>query len=249
MPILYRLPDIFASDSPIGKNPTLSAMRSDESSRTEFGQRLWLARKHAKLTQTQLARLADIKSQSTIAELEKTGLGSTFAPALARVTGVSVDWLATGKGHMLPVENTRPISAKKKVPLISWVQAGNWCEVEDVFAAGEADEWESAYQSTPGDNAFALLVSGDSMTSPYPGELSFPPGTIIIVDPARASGPGDYVVAKDVSTQQATFKRLTFDGGRWFLKPLNPTYPTLEIDDPAIRVIGRVIEYRNGGKL
>jgi len=87
------------------------------------------------------------------------------------------------------------------------------------------------------------------MTNPYPGELSFPDGTVIIVDPGRAVGAGDYVVAKDVATQQATFKRLAHDGGRWYLKPLNPTYPTIEIDDPSVRVIGRVIEYRMGGKL
>jgi SOS-response transcriptional repressor LexA len=237
----------FASGIPLRKNPTLSGM--EETGRSDFGQRLWQARKHAKLTQTQLAKLANIKSQSTVAELERSGLGSAFTPALARVTGVSVDWLANGVGHMLPVENTSPISPRKRVPLISWVQAGSWSEVQDVFAAGEADEWESAYSSMPGESAFALLVKGDSMTSPYPGELTFPPGTIIIVDPGRGAGPNDFVLAKDVSTQGATFKKLVFDGGRWFLKPLNPTYPTIEIDDPAMRVIGRVIEYRNGGKL
>lgn len=172
------------------------------------------------------------------------------AAGIQAVTGFSAVWIATGKGpKMVAVGNVSAVSEKRRVPLISWVQAGSWSDVQDNYAAGEADEWESAFSSSPGDNAFALMVEGESMTSPYPGELSFPPGTIIIVDPGRAAGPGDFVVAKDVSTQQATFKRLAFDGGRWFLKPLNPTFPTIEIDDPAMRVIGRVIEYRNGGKL
>lgn len=172
------------------------------------------------------------------------------AAGIQAVTGFSAVWIATGKGpKMVAVGNVSAVSEKRRVPLISWVQAGSWSDVQDNYAAGEADEWESAFNSSPGDNAFALMVEGESMTSPYPGELSFPPGTIIIVDPGRAAGPGDFVVAKDVSTQQATFKRLAFDGGRWFLKPLNPTFPTIEIDDPAMRVIGRVIEYRNGGKL
>lgn len=172
------------------------------------------------------------------------------AAGIQAVTGFSAVWIATGKGpKMVAVGNVTAVSEKRRVPLISWVQAGSWSDVQDNYAAGEADEWESAFSSSPGDNAFALMVEGESMTSPYPGELSFPPGTIIIVDPGRAAGPGDFVVAKDVSTQQATFKRLAFDGGRWFLKPLNPTFPTIEIDDPAMRVIGRVIEYRNGGKL
>lgn len=172
------------------------------------------------------------------------------AAGIQAVTGFSAVWIATGKGpKMVAVGNVSAVSERKRVPLISWVQAGSWSDVQDNYAAGEADEWESAFSSSPGDNAFALMVEGESMTSPYPGELSFPPGTIIIVDPGRAVGPGDFVVAKDVSTQQATFKRLAFDGGRWFLKPLNPTFPTIEIDDPSMRVIGRVIEYRNGGKL
>lgn len=181
---------------------------------------------------------------------ETKEIKSDSAAGIQAVTGFSAVWIATGKGpKMVAIGNVSAVSERKRVPLISWVQAGSWSDVQDNYAAGEADEWESAFSSSPGDNAFALVVEGESMTSPYPGELSFPPGTIIIVDPGRASGPGDYVVAKDVSTQQATFKRLAFDGGRWFLKPLNPTFPTIEIDDPAMRVIGRVIEYRNGGKL
>ena len=86
------------------------------------------------------------------------------------------------------------------------------------------------------------------MTSTGAG-VSFPEGTIIIVDPERAPKAGDYVVAKDVIHQKATFKKLTTDGSAWYLKPLNPAYPTKEIDDPAMRVIGVVIEYQTGGKL
>ena len=161
-------------------------------------------------------------------------------------------WIATGKGPKMAQEqksNVGPVSARKTVPLISLIKAGSWGDVQDDFQPGEADEWIDAYETQPGENAFALRVTGDSMTSPYPGDMSFPDGTIIIVDPARAAHAGDFVVAKDVGTQTATFKRLAHDAGRWYLKPLNPTYPSIEIDDPAIRVIGRVIEFRRGGKL
>jgi SOS-response transcriptional repressor LexA len=138
----------------------------------------------------------------------------------------------------------------KRVPLISWVQAGSWADVEDHYAPGEAEEWVEVYEVQPGEAAFALRVSGDSMTSPYPGDTTtFPDGTIIVVDPSRSAQAGDFVVAKDVVTQQATFKKLATDGGRWFLKPLNPTYPTVEIDDPAMRVIGKVIEFQFRRKL
>lgn len=166
-------------------------------------------------------------------------------------TGFSAVWVATGKGPKMAsqIPNTSPAESRSSVPLISWVKAGLWGAVEDMFQPGEADHWVSAFNSNPGPNAFALRVDGDSMTSPFPGERSFPDGTIIIVDPGRAAQAGDYVVAKDVTTQHATFKRLVYDGGRWFLKPLNPSYPTMEIDDPSIRVIGRVVEFHIGGKL
>jgi SOS-response transcriptional repressor LexA len=174
------------------------------------------------------------------------------AAGIQALTGFSAVWIATGKGPKMAQEqksNVGPVSARKTVPLISWIKAGSWGDVQDDFQPGEADEWVDAYETQPGENAFALRVTGDSMTSPYPGDMSFPEGTIIIVDPARAAHAGDYVVAKDVGTQTATFKRLAHDTGRWYLKPLNPTYPSIEIDDPAIRVIGRVIEFRRGGKL
>lgn len=138
---------------------------------------------------------------------------------------------------------------RRRIPLISWVQAGAWRDVQDNFHPGDADEWAIAFESSPSKNAFALRVVGDSMTNPIPGGRTFPEGTVIIVDPGRAAGAGDYVIAKDVQTQQATFKQLATDGGRWYLRPLNPTYPVVEIDDPAIRVIGRVIEFLSRGKL
>lgn len=145
--------------------------------------------------------------------------------------------------------NVSTVLSPRRIPLISWVRAGDWGDVSDPYNPGDADEWADAYDTQPGESAFALRVTGDSMTSPYPGARSFPDGTIIIVDPGRAANAGDYVVAKDVGTQQATFKLLASDGGRWFLRPLNPTYPTIEIDDPNMRVIGKVIEYQTRGKL
>lgn len=146
-------------------------------------------------------------------------------------------------------ENVQPVTTKGRVPLISWVIAGNLEEIQDMYQPGEADEWVETTEAKPGKNSFALRVSGDSMTSPYPGDISFPDGTIIVVDPSRACDAGDFVIAKDVATQQATFKRLVHDGGRWFLKPLNPAYPIIEIDDPALRTIGRVIESHTRRKL
>jgi len=152
-------------------------------------------------------------------------------------------------GKRLP-SNVSAYEPKATVPLISWVQAGSWGDIS-VHSPGQEDGgWEVVETdvSVTGD-AFALLVSGDSMTSPYPGARSFPDGTIIVVDPGRAAQAGDFVIAKDVEDQRATFKQLVTDGVRWFLKPLNPAYATTEIDDPSLRVIGRVVEFNIKGKI
>lgn len=219
--------------------------------------RLYQAAKELKdvTGQSAVGRLLNASPQ-TIKNWEIRGVSKTGAITAQEIVGCSASWVLDGTGHVTAmardsgsIYNVEPVERKKRVPLISWVRAGAWNEVHDPFHPGEADDWAEAYDTRPGDNAFALRVTGDSMTNPIPGDRSFPEGTIIIVDPSRSADAGDYVVAKDVGTQRATFKRLVSDAGRWYLKPLNPAYPTVEIDDPNIRVIGKVIEYQTRGKL
>lgn len=68
---------------------------------SEFGARLLLARKHAGLTQTALAKAVSM-SQGAYAEAEKVGQGSAYTAQIARACGVSAEWLATGMGEMVP---------------------------------------------------------------------------------------------------------------------------------------------------
>ena len=79
-----------------------------EKSRSEYGARLYKARKYAGLTQTALAKAVGM-SQSAFAEAEIKGLGSTYTSQLASQCRVSAHWLATGEGSMTgPSEQTRP---------------------------------------------------------------------------------------------------------------------------------------------
>lgn len=68
---------------------------------------------------------------------------------------------------------------------------------------------------------FALRVLGDSM------QPEFAEGEIIIVEPAGNVSSGCFVVA--VHDDEYTFRQLVIEAGRWFLKPLNDAYPTLEV--------------------
>lgn len=98
LPRSYRSSDTHASGIPIDGSLTLAPMRERE--RSPFGDRLFQARKHAKLTQPQLASAVGM-AQGTLAEAERSGLGSSFTAQIARVCGVRAEWLATGLGEML----------------------------------------------------------------------------------------------------------------------------------------------------
>jgi SOS-response transcriptional repressor LexA len=121
------------------------------------------------------------------------------------------------------------------VPIINWVQAGSWVDVEDPDVA-ESD-WLPC-PSSHGPHSYALRVEGDSMTSSY--GKSYPDGCIIFVDPDQRGGvaSGERVIAKLNGDNKVTFKVFVQDAGRRFLKPLNPQYPMIE--EPFC-ILGKVI--------
>jgi len=76
---------------------------SKERERTEFGNRLYRARKHAKLNQAQLAKLVGM-SQGTLGEAEYTAQSSSYTLKIAAATGVRVEWLVLGHEPMVGPE-------------------------------------------------------------------------------------------------------------------------------------------------
>ena len=126
----------------------------------------------------------------------------------------------------------------RKAPVISWVQAGSWVDCNDPLPLGVGDSWEDVPMNTSL-NAFWLQVRGDSMTSPV--GRSVPEGSLILVDPEVEADNGRLVIAKLTDSQEVTFKLLVLDGGRKYLKPLNPAYPLLEINSNC-EIVGVVIE-------
>jgi transcriptional regulator with XRE-family HTH domain len=86
-------------------------------------------------------------------------------------------------------------------------------------------------------HTFAMHVHGDCMTSAT-GD-SFPPGSLLIVEPEMAPVSGDYVIAL-VMPSVTTFKQYVVDGGDRYLKPLNHRYATRLLGDA--RIVGVVRE-------
>ena len=80
------------------------------------------------------------------------------------------------------------------------------------------DEGSSCTASEP----FALRVLGDSMSP------EFKESCIIIIDPAGVIKHGSYVLAQ-LDNGEYIFRQLIIEQGRYFLKPLNAAYETIEI--------------------
>jgi len=144
----------------------------------------------------------------------------------------AAEWQAAGLWQPDPSDadqlaNTHSITVRH-IPVISWVAAGELCESEILHP--EAEDWVFASASKTGPNSYALRVIGDSMTNPYPAGPSYPHGTIIIVDPDKRPEIGSRVIARCQGVE-ATFKVYTEDSGRRLLKPLNPQYPVVEMNE------------------
>jgi SOS-response transcriptional repressor LexA len=174
----------------------------------------------------------------------KSAPGADGIAALCKHFKVSLEWLLFGTGDPAPKPNDEPIdlgitvALGRRVPLISWVQAGAWKEVEDTFHPGQADEWVAS-NGKCGEHAFALRIVGDSM------EPVFQPGDIIIVDPDVAAETGKYVIAKIKNEKgengEATFKRFVRDGNNVYLRPLNTAYDVLDMTDKEFYIVGCVV--------
>lgn len=157
--------------------------------------------------------------------------------SIATALGITYEeMLATGRiiieGGTPNIQHLQP--ARSLVPLISWVQAGDWAEVVDSYQPGEAEAWIDTLKKY-GKNTFALRVNGDSMSP------RFPDGCIITVDPDCREENGSFVVAK-INHDEATFKQLVSDGGRIYLKPLNERYPIMDVTGRDLHICGVVRE-------
>lgn len=214
-----------------------------------LGERIRELRKSKKLTQEQLgAAIGTTKSSVSQWEsgLTKKMDGENLA-RLAKFFGVSAFWLSTGEGgsnenvKLSEFTNVTEFNPKqlRKVPLISNIQAGVWREAIDNYHVNDAEDWVTC-PVPHGDRTFVLRVNGNSMTSPHAGDDSFRNGDLIFIDPDREYVSGDYVVAKIIDSNEATFKQYVEDGGKKWLMPLNPKFDKIELVE-GMHICGRMI--------
>ena len=196
------------------------------------------------LNESELGRRADVP-QPTINRILSGESSSPRRPTIekiARVLRVSPNWLMFGgedesKSFDSNVEMALQPSRSFSYPEISWVQAGTASEAMELCNVAACEKHTSDVWA--GDNGFWLKVMGPSMTSP--AGPSFPEGFLILVAPEFEPRSGQFVVAKLIDSNEATFKQFIRDSGAFYLKPLNPSFPTIPMDDTWV-VVGTVVD-------
>lgn len=142
--------------------------------------------------------------------------------------------------HNNNARNSRALApgpdVQARVPLISWLRAGEFEEASDVHHIADAEDWYPMPKKA-GPNTFCLRVEGDSMTAPY--GKSYPAGCVVFVDPdQRSPANGQRIIAKLEGSDEIVFKAFTREAGRVFLRALNPQYPPIS---SPFKIIGTVI--------
>lgn len=219
-----------------------------------LGDRIREKRKAAKLTLQQLGDVFGI-TRSSVSDWEsgKTRPDQAKLVKLADVLNTSVEFLLSdteGKASVISKSKTgtsdtlsdlnvaEPHKPTAALPVISWVQAGEWGEIVDNFQPGDAEEWVVC----PFPNSdFILKVVGESMYNPG-GELSFRDGDYISVSTKKEPLHRSLVIAKRTNEQSATFKQLLIENdGVILLHALNPAWPNryMEVNEHT-RIVGVV---------
>lgn len=217
------------------------AQKRNDNGGMKVGAEIRRRRKALKWTLEELANRVDSDTGNlSRVETGKQGASEEMLRKIAHALGCAVADLFSGTQGGANVAPA-PLGTRR-IPLVSYVQAGHMTEAVDPYALGDADEWMLTDLDLSA-NAFALKIKGDSMLP------EFREGDTVIIDPVVPPLPGDYVVAKN-GENEATFKKyrprgVNEQGHQVFeLVPLNEDYPSMRSDLTHIHIIGTMVEHR-----
>ena len=164
---------------------------------------------------------------------------------LAEALETTENWIITGeptsqenKISFIPPKETELLElTSRTIPVISWVQAGNWTPVVATDMNNVIEHLP--YDPRAGKDGFALIVKGASM------EPEFRKNDRIYVNPNYQIDDlpsGTLVVMSCNCDEEATFKELIVEDGKRYLRALNPNWvePIMQLDDTC-RLVGKVV--------
>jgi len=227
----------------------------------EYKDRIKAARKHAELTQAQLASRIGL-NQTSISDLERgKSVSSSYSYQIASACGVSPGWLATGEGLMIePVGVAEPLADYDRAPserdyaLIpqydARAAAGNGCLNDHVEVKGGLAfrrEWLHKLGLRP-ESLCVIYAVGESMTD------TIQDGEVMLVDLSDREPRSGKIYAIRRPNNEVSVKRLLQSSvtGEWTVASDNqdkkrfPDEPASPDALHAMPIIGRVA-WRGGG--
>lgn len=206
-----------------------------------IAQRIRQARLSKDLDQARLAARLDVATR-TLQRWEKGEQvpDGNYLMRLAKIMGVSPEWLLAGSGSMHSQETSEkilplPMNRYKKVdlislPLLSSVPGG----APSLMFHPEYVEKYITVDNVGDAGAFALEVKGNSMAP------KIEDGDIIVVSPKLESRSGDICVVR--VSDEDTVKRVKVDGQLIYLIPLNPEYEPMAVKKKDVSFMWKVVK-------
>ena len=114
-------------------------------------------------------------------------------------------------GYLASNVEPERLGESKRLPIISWTQAGNWQQICNTSQYGDYGE----YVETDAKGVFALRVRGESM------ESEFHEGDIIVINPYLKPEHNDYVVVSSEGGQPSSSSKSTTKHVCYTLSTLN----------------------------
>lgn len=189
------------------------------------------------MTASALAKKAGLDATTFNKSKRKTGEGRPRWPStesiakILQATGAPLDefmaLVMSGEGA--------PVPGQRRIPLIGMAQAGNGGFFDDAgFPAGAGWD-EIAYPNVFDEHAYALEISGDSMTPVLRD------GDIVIVSPGAPVRRGDRVVVKTRKGEVLAKELRRHTARKIELKSLNPDHEDRSFDEGEVEWMARIM--------
>ena len=206
-------------------------IEKDQYDSNTLSHRLKLCLKLYSISQSELARLINVKPQIIQYLCTKNVKSSRFTFELADALGVDDTWLSAGEGAIRqPIDNK---NEEHKIPLFSWDKLDQITNNDTI--KNHYGEYILSSINAKG-RIIATKIDDTSM------EPRFEKGTTIIVNLDEVRRHGDFVLVKLAQTNTWVFRELMFNKQRIELFPINNSIFKEIIVQPEDKITGILIQ-------
>jgi len=157
------------------------------------------------------------------------------------IPGIAIGAAASASAVSARTDRAPPPPRLWLYPVLTWTDAMKTSRLE-ALATSEENRFESSEYLKTG-VAFWLKMCGDAMAAPIGVSPSLPAGTLVLLDTGLQAVPGKLILVELPDSPTPTLRMLIEESGRRYLKPLNPAYPLISLDENC-HILAVAIEAR-----